>query len=148
MFIAKKVISSLLFLMLLFVAFVTGGFIGYSNGYAYRSFSTSSTDAFITLRTLEAINSRKAATAKEELEQQLDTQMVVHWAGLVNRPLDYFSPVRQDEEAVRSLMSKVAAYRKRHPSKTSDPDIRTAIETVVTRYYEGEVASRPKRTRR
>ena len=148
MSIAKKVMWSLLFLFMLFAAFFTGGFIGYSNGYAYRSFYASTTDAYITLRTIESINSRKAAAAKEDLEQQLDTQIVEHWVGLVNKPLNYFSPARQDEDVVKNLMSKVAAYRRRHPSKTADPDTINAIEAVATRYYAGEVTSRPKRTQR
>ena len=148
MSIVRKVLWSLLLLILLSGAFFTGGYIGFTNGYAYRSFYASTTDAYITLRTIEAINSRKAAAAREDLEQQLDTRIVEHWAGLVNKPLDYFSPVKQDEEVVKNLMSKVAAYRRRHPSKTADPDTINAIEAVATRYYAGEVTSRPKRTQR
>jgi hypothetical protein len=137
MSLAKKAIWSLVFLLILFAVFFTGGFIGYNNGYAYRSFYASTTDAYITLRTIEAINSRKAAAAKEDLEQQLDTQIVEHWVGLVNKPLNYFSPARHDEDVVKNLMSKVAAYRKRHPSTTTDPDIKNAIEAVITLYDEG-----------
>ena len=148
MSIAKKVMWSLLFLFMLFAAFFTGGFIGYSNGYAYRSFYASTTDAYITLRTIESINSRKAAAAKEDLEQQLDTQIVEHWVGLVNKPLNYFSPARHDEDVVKNLMGKVAAYRKRHPSKTTDPDIKNAIEAVITLYDEGIAAGSPKGKRR
>ena len=148
MSIVRKVLWSLLLLILLSGAFFTGGYIGFTNGYAYRSFYASTTDAYITLRTIEAINSRKAAAAKEDLEQQLDTQIVEHWVGLVNKPLNYFSPARQDEDVVKNLMSKVAAYRKGHPSKTTDPDIKNAIEAVITLYDDGVAAGSPKGKRR
>lgn len=144
----KKIFWPLLLLVLLCAAFFAGGYIGYSNGYAYRSFYASTTDAYLTLRTLEAMQSRKPASVREDLEQQLDRQIVEHWAGLIGKPLDYFSPVKQEDDVVKNLMSKVAAYRKKHPSKSSDPDTIVAIEAVVARYSQGEGAGRPKRTRR
>ena len=148
MSLSNKVLWSLLFLLLVISAFFVGAFIGYSNGYEYRSFYASTTDAYVTLRTIEALSSRKSSVAKDDLEQQLDTQIVEHWVGLVNKPLNYFSPARQDDEVVRNLMSKVAAYRKRYPSKTADPEIKKAIEAVVTLYDEGTVAARPRGGRR
>jgi len=148
MSIVKILLWSLLVLTLVAGAFYAGGSMGYANGYAYHSYYNSTTDAYVTLRTIEMINSRKAAAAKEDLEQRLDTEIVEHWAGLAGKPLDYFSPMRHDDEAVRKLMSKVAAYRKKYPSKTTNPDVRNAIETVVALYYDSTASAPQKRTRR
>jgi hypothetical protein len=71
--------------------------------------------------------------AQNQLESTLDTQIMEHWGGLINKPLN-FTMFSQDEEAVSKLMSKVAAYRKSNPHKIDDAEVKKAIETVVNRY--------------
>jgi hypothetical protein len=130
----KKILWGLLFFVLLISAFFVGAFIGFNNGYAYRIFHAATSDAYITLCTIEAINAHEQVTAQAQLEQELDAHIVKHWDGLVNRPYDFiFLP--QNDEAMRIPMGKVAEYRKAHPSKTTDAKVKAAIDSVVNRYH-------------
>jgi hypothetical protein len=146
---AKIVVWSLLVLALALVSYFAGTSLGYDRGYAigyaYHGFSNSSTNAYVTLSTIETLRARKTASAKEDLEQRLDTEIVEHWAGIVNLPADAFIPTRQDEESVRKLMGKVAAYRKKRPTRATDPAVRSAIEEVVARYSDSTAPARQKR---
>jgi hypothetical protein len=152
MSIVKKVAASFVFLSLLVGAYYAGRSEGYSKGYdtgfTYHQFSSSSSNAFVTLRNIETFNSRKRAAAMEDLEQRLDTEIIEHWAGIVSMPPDAVIPVRQDEETAKKIMSKVAAYRKKHPTRTTNPAYRSAIESVVARYYDASAEAPQKRPRR
>jgi hypothetical protein len=132
---AKKVIWVLLIAALVFIAFIIGGIVGFNDGYAYHSFIASTSDAYLTLSTIESIDSNETVAAKAKLEQQLDARLIEHWAGLVHKPLS-FNLLPQNEEAVKKLMGKVAKYRKAHPQKIENPQVKSAIEAVITRYVE------------
>ena len=152
MSIVKRIAASLVFLSLLIGTYYAGRSAGYTKGYdsgfAYHQFSNSSSNAFITLRNIETLNSRKRAVAMEDLEQRLDTEILEHWTGIVSIPPEAVIPMRQDDETVRKIMGKVAAYRKKHPSRTTNPVVRSAIESVVARYYDGSAEAPQKRPRR
>jgi hypothetical protein len=129
----RKIFMGFVILILLCIAFVSGAFIGFSQGYSYRVFHASVGDAYSTFRALEMINSGDIDAAKKHLEMALDTQIVEHWSGLVYKPLN-LSLLPQNETATNQLMSRVAAYRKTQPPITDDAKVKMAIETVVNRY--------------
>jgi hypothetical protein len=70
---------------------------------------------------------------ERQLESDLDTELIEHWGGLVNKPL-YTSLLPQNDDAINNLMAKVVAYRKTHPTTMNDPKVKEAIETVIRRY--------------
>jgi predicted helicase len=85
------------------------------------------------MRALEMLNSNDIGGAKKHLEMDLDTKIIEHWNGLVNKPWS-FSLLPQNEDATNKLMAKVVAYRKMTPSITNEPQVKEAIETVINRY--------------
>lgn len=143
--IIKMVAASLVVLALLVGAYYAGNSAGYAKGYdsgfAYHQFSNSSSSAFITLRTIETLNSRKRSVMMEDLEQRLDAEIIEHWAGIVSLPPGAVIPMRQDEETIKNIMGKVAVYRKKHPSRSTNPVVTNAVESVVARYYDSADAA-------
>lgn len=131
----KKIILSVVFLLLLCVSFIAGGFLGFSEGYAYRVYQGSIGDSFSTYRALEMINAGDITGAKKHLEMELDTEIIEHWSGLHSRPY-IFNMLVENEVATNQLMSKVAAYRKTRPPITEDAKVKAAIESVVKKYSE------------
>jgi hypothetical protein len=130
---AKKIIISLICLALLGLTFMIGGFVGFNNGYGFRIYQASIGDSYSTVRALEMINAGEISGAKKHLEAELDTQLIEHWSGLINKPVN-FALFPQNEEAVNHLMSEVARYRKSNPRKVDDVKVEDAIQTVVNRY--------------
>ena len=129
----KKVIMGVVFVILLCGAFMAGGFVGFSNGYGFRVFQASVGDSFSTFRALEMINAGDIPGAKKHLEMELDTQIIKHWSGLINKPLN-FTMLSPNQEAINNLMGRVVAYRTTRPIQADDVKVKEAIETVISRY--------------
>jgi len=130
---SRKLLVGILSLILLCGTFIAGGFVGFTNGYAYRAYQASVTDAYLTMRALEMLNSNDIGGAKKHLESDLDTKITEHWSGMISKPWS-FSLLPQNEDATNKLMAKVVAYRKTAPSNTSEPKVKAAIDTVIKRY--------------
>ncbi len=130
---SRRLLVGVLSLILFCGTFIVGGFVGFTNGYAYRAYQASVTDSYLTMSALEMLNSNDIAGAKKHLEMDLDTKIIEHWSGMVNKPWS-FSLLPQNEDATNKLMAKVVDYRKTAPSNTSDPKVKEAIETVIKRY--------------
>jgi hypothetical protein len=130
---SKKIVISIVCLALLSLAFLVGGFVGFNNGYAFRVYHASVADSYSTMRTLENLKSGDINQAEKQLESQLDSQLMEHWTGLVNKPLKFtFVPV--DDQAISQIMSQVATYRRNNPREIDDAKVKEAIEAVVARY--------------
>lgn len=129
----KKILTGIVFLILLCGAFIAGGFIGFINGYSYHVFQASAGNSYFSVRTLELLNSGDVSGAKTQLETELDSQIVEHWNGIVHKPLN-FGMLPEDDKATNDLMAKVATYRKTNPPKAEDAKVIEAIESVVHRY--------------
>lgn len=131
----NKILFVFLMLFLVSGAFFLGGITGFDRGYAYCVFHRSSSEAYFTLRTLESIDSDKNDEAREQLEGRLDTFIVEYCSGLGNKHfLNFNITSHHDEEAIETLMGKVAAYRKIHKSKIVVPAVQKCINEVVTLY--------------
>jgi len=130
---SKKIFVSIACLALLGFSFLTGSFIGFSNGYAFSVYHASVMDSYYIMRALELLKSSDIKGAENKLESQLDTKLVEHWTGLANKPLRFsFEPI--DNDAISQIMSKVATYRRNNPQKSDDAEVEEAIQTVVNRY--------------
>jgi hypothetical protein len=130
---SKKIIISLICLALLTLTFLAGGFVGFNNGYAFRVYHASIADSYYTMGTLETLKSGDITGAQRQLERLLDSQLMEHWSGLINKPLK-FTFLPNDDETTNKLMSRVANYRKNNPRKNDDAKVEEAIQTVVCRY--------------
>ncbi|MDP2682611.1 MAG: hypothetical protein Q8P28_07385 [Deltaproteobacteria bacterium] len=130
---SRKIVVGIVLVILLCGAFMAGGFIGFNNGYAFRVFQASVAESYFTMRTLELLNAGDLAEAKKYLESELDSHIIEHWSGLINKPLN-FTMLSQNDEAINRLMSKVVAYRTINPRKIDDAKVKETIETVVNRY--------------
>jgi hypothetical protein len=130
---SRKILIGIVCLVILTGTFIAGGFIGFTNGYAYRAFQVSIGDSYLTMRKLEMLNSDDISGVKKQLESDLDTELIEHWSGLINTPWS-FRLLPQNDTATNKLMAKVVAYRKINPSTMNDPKVKEAIETVITRY--------------
>ena len=130
---SKKIIISLICLALLALTFLAGSFVGFNNGYAFRVYHASVADSYFTMGTLETLKSGDITGAQKQLERLLDSQLMEHWSGLINKPLK-FTILPDDDETTNKLMSRVANYRKNNPRKIDDAKVEEAIQTVVRRY--------------
>ena len=130
---SKKIVSIVVFIFLVACSFIAGGFVGFSNGYAYRVYHASVADSYFTMGTLESLKSGDITGAQKQLERLLDSQIMEHWSGLINKPLK-FTILPEDDETTKQLMSRVATYRKNNPRKIDDTKVEEAIQTVVRRY--------------
>ncbi len=79
------------------------------------------------------LNSNDTSGAKKQLEMDLDTKIIEHSSGLINKPWS-FSLLPQNEDATNKLMAKVVAYRKTTPLITNNAKVKESIETVIKRY--------------
>ncbi len=129
----RKIYLGLILLTLLSITFAFGSVFGFYQGYSYRVFQASVGDAYQTFRVLEMINSGDSKSAKKSLEMELDTRLIEHWGGLINKPLN-LSLLPENHAATNRLMSYVVAYRKTRPAIIDDEQVKKAIETVVNRY--------------
>ncbi len=130
---SKKIVNIVVVIFLVASAFIAGGFVGFNNGYAFRVYHASIADSYFTMGTLETLKSGDITGAQKQLERLLDTQLMEHWSGLINKPLK-FTLLTEDDETTNKLMSRVATYRKNHPRKIDDAKVEEAIQTVVRRY--------------
>ncbi len=130
---SKKIIISLICLALLALTILAAGFVGFNKGYAFRVYHASIADSYYTVGTLETLKSGDITGAQKQLERLLDSQLMEHWSGLINKPLK-FTFLPNDHETTIKLMSRVANYRKNNPRKIDDAKVEEAIQTVVRRY--------------
>jgi hypothetical protein len=129
----KKIVVSIVCFTLLSLAFLIGGFVGFSNGYAFRVYHASIADSYFTMRTLQMLKSGDIDGAEKQLASQLDSQLMEHWSGLINKPLR-FTILPVDDQATNQIMFQVATYRRENPRKIDNAKVEEAIQTVVNRY--------------
>jgi hypothetical protein len=129
----KKLLAGIVFLILLCGAFIAGGFVGFINGYSYRVFEASVDNSYFSVKTLEMLDAGDVSGAKTQLETELDSQIVEHWSGVINKPLN-FGMRPQNDKATNEIMAKVASYRKTNPHQAQDAKVLEAVESVVSRY--------------
>jgi hypothetical protein len=132
----KIMLWFLLAIALLSAAFFFGGFVGFGQGYAYCVYHRSILDAHFTLNAIESVTAGEIKTAKEQLERQLDGHIIEHYTGLNSKPWISFNTFQQEKTAIRNIMSRVTAYREKHPSETSDQAVKSAIDMIINQYQD------------
>jgi hypothetical protein len=124
----KKVLKISAIAALALVSAFAGGTIGFMQGYAYGLGETAARASTLTTA-LQALRRGEVANGLSQLESDLDTLIMEHWAS--NRkdppPTSWLLRIMRDDVAESRLFAQVAHYRVEHPSPEQAPAVRNTI---------------------
>lgn len=130
----KRLFLAVLFIILLAVAHYSGGVLGFHQGF-HASMARRDSDAFATSRALIKLKNQDYEGAVDLLETRLDSEIIQCDAAKESyrTPYNIFWFIfRRDPQIARShLLAQVAAYRNKHPSVSTLPDVRRRILAIV-----------------
>jgi hypothetical protein len=116
------------------VSAFAGGTVGFLQGYAFAIGDTSvrASTLVTALRTLRAGDVAKGVF---QLESDLDTLIVEHWASNRSEPplFSWLARSIRDDAADRKLFARVARYRAEYASASDMPE----VSTIITSHLKG-----------
>jgi len=112
-----------------------GGTVGFLQGYVYGLGDTGARAFTLTaaLRTLRAGDVSKGVS---QLESDLDTLVMEHWASNRSEPpfLSWLYRAMSNEAADRKLFAHVARYRAEYPSSAPIPEVKETIASHLKEF--------------
>jgi hypothetical protein len=132
----KKLLISLLFLLILTAVYYTGGVIGFFTGDDSAMYFRDS-DAYTTTLALSKLRNNDIRGAINLLETRLDLEIIQKDGARdsFHSPFNIFQFLFYDnpEKARRYLLSFVAEYRDQYPSTNILPEVRKKINDILAR---------------
>lgn len=130
----KRVILSLLFLLLLSIAYYAGGVVGFFQGSTSASYLSDS-EAYSTSLALLKLRNEDYSGAIDLLETRLDTE-ILHCGAAEDSHKSiyniYWLVFRQGQKDTHSyLLSPVAEYRSKYPSTSMFPEVQQQVEDIL-----------------
>jgi hypothetical protein len=126
--VTKKTLKISVIVGLALVAAFAGGTVGFLQGYVYGLGDTGARAYTLTtaLRTLRTGDVTKGVS---QLESDLDTLIMEHWASNRGEPplLSWLYRAMGDDTSERKLFARVARYRAEYPSPAPTPEVKETI---------------------